>query len=575
MIRAHAQFLLLVRIESRTMELSSTDRQIRRVLAETFFRIPRYQRSYSWTRENVEDLWDDAIIGTKEYFIGSVVVHPVSKDTVAIVDGQQRLTTLLMILCAVRDVAEEQHLMQVANGTHNLVERKDEDDELRPVLRNETAHAFLGDYVLNRGPATLGEPSGKEQTAIRDAFDQIKGKIRKEIEPIVERKTSGRTRDTALEKELKRIRDTVLGLKVIFVEAGTHDEAITVFVTLNSRGKDLEPSDLVKAHLLSKLPKATGIDSSLERWQKIIELFDASAAEPTMTDFLIAFWRSRYGSATKKTLDREVRKQIRTKGDADRLLSELTEDAELFRAMVEPSYRNWGQHSELSRSLEFMVDFKVRQPWPLLLSLLRAYSAQQIKVAQLRRAVVAIENYHFTYNVLAGRSSTGGMSSFYASRALKLNEASDAQARAKMIDELVSDLKDRRPTDQEFDLAFTTLSFTDDVTADKKKVKYVLRRFHEFNEPKAPVDFTMMTIEHLTPQSSGASHIGLIGNLIYVSETLNGKLGSKSFQEKLKQLKAAKEWIPTDVLDAKRWGAKAVEQRTGRMAREGRERVWR
>lgn len=558
------------------MDLSSNDRPIRRVLAETFFKIPRYQRSYSWTRENVEDLWDDAVNGSREYFIGSVVVHRVSKkDTVAIVDGQQRLTTLLMILCAVRDVAEEEQLERLANGTHNLIERRDEDDDLRPVLENETANAFLGDYVLNRGPAKIGDPTGKEERAIRDAFDQIKDNVRGQIEPILEKKTSGRARDSALEKELKRIRDTVLGLKVIFVETGTHDEAITVFVTLNSRGKDLEPSDLVKAHLLGKLPSSSGSDSSLTRWQKIIDLFDASAAEPTMTDFLIAFWRSRYGPATKKTLDKEIRKRVKKKDDADRLLTELTQDADLFRALVEPGYRHWGQHSDLGRSLQFMVDFKVRQPWPLLLSLLRAYTTSQIRVPQLRRALTAIENYHFTYNVLAGRSSTGAMSSFYASRAVKLNSAADSDERSRLLDGLVLDLKARRPTDEEFDLAFKALAFTDDVTADKKRIKYVLRRFHEFNEPKAPVDFTGMTIEHLTPQSSGAAHIGQVGNLIYVSETLNGKLGNKSFSEKVEQLKKAKEWIPPEVLEANRWGAKAVEQRTERMAMEGRERVWR
>lgn len=556
------------------MELSSNDRTIRRVLAETFFQIPRYQRPYSWTRDNIDDLWEDAIEGpANEYFIGSVVVHPVSRDTVALVDGQQRLTTLLMILCAVRDVAEELHLERLANGTHNLVERKDEDDDLRAVLKSETAEPFLGDYVLNRGAAKLGTAEGREQEAIQDAFEQIKAKVKEEIKPILGKPASGRRRDAALEKALKRIRETVLGLKVIFVEAGTQDEATTVFVTLNSRGKDLEPSDLVKAQLLNHLPKSGGVDSPLERWQRIIELFDASEARPGMTDFLLSFWRSRYGPVTQKTLDKEVRKRIK-KADADRLMAELTEDAKLFRALVEPSYRRWGQHSDLPRSLEFLVDFGVRQPRPLLLSLLRAYSNKQIKVAQFRRALAAIENYHFTYNILAGRSSTGGMSAFYASRALRLTDTSSSQERAGEIDELVRELKHRRPTDEEFDLAFTALSFTDDVTANKKKVQYALRRFHEFDAPKAPIDFSMMTIEHLTPQSSGDGHIGQMGNLVYVSETLNSKLGNKSFQAKLKVLSQAKEWVPADILEARRWDKKAIEKRTERMAIEGRTKVW-
>lgn len=137
------------------MELSSNDRTIRRVLAETFFVVPRYQRPYSWTRENVGDLWEDAIRDSEgDYFIGSMVVHPVTDDTVAVVDGQQRLTTLLMVLCATRDVADARGLTQLGNGTHNLVERKDEEDQVRPVLYSETAHPFLEDVCAQPGRAT-------------------------------------------------------------------------------------------------------------------------------------------------------------------------------------------------------------------------------------------------------------------------------------------------------------------------------------------------------------------------------------------------------------------------------------
>ncbi len=156
------------------MKLSSNDRSIQRVLAETFFVVPRYQRPYSWARENVEELWEDAIQERDgDYFIGSMVVHPVTRksDTVAVVDGQQRLTTLLMFLCAVRDEADDQGFTTLANGTHNLVERRDAEDRLRAVLHSDTAHPYLQDLVFSRGDAELGPPQGEEQEAIRDAYE--------------------------------------------------------------------------------------------------------------------------------------------------------------------------------------------------------------------------------------------------------------------------------------------------------------------------------------------------------------------------------------------------------------------
>ena len=123
----------------------------------------------------------------------------------------------------------------------------------------------------------------------------------------------------------------------MFVETASQDDATTVFVTLNSRGRP-EPADLVKAHLLSQRPKTGSLDRPLERWQRIVDLFDASENRPDMSDFVLAVWRSRYGTATAKSLDKAVRKRIR-KRDADTFLTELTEDSRLFRTILEPSYK--------------------------------------------------------------------------------------------------------------------------------------------------------------------------------------------------------------------------------------------
>ncbi len=560
------------------MKLSSNDRTIQRVLAETYFNVPRYQRPYSWTRDNVEELWDDAIQERDgDYFIGSMVVHPLSRssDTVAVVDGQQRLTTLLMFLCAVRDAADAQGLETLAKGTHNLVERRDAEDQVRPVLRSETAHPFLEDLVLTRGAAQLGEAQGEEQESIRDAFVVAKAKVAKVVEAVMTNPRVGEQgKAKRIEKELRDLREQVLGLQVVFVETASRDDATTVFVTLNSRGKDLEPSDLVKAHMLSQLPKSGSLDQPLQRWQQIVDLFDASENRPDMNDFLLAVWRSRYGSATAKSLDKAVRKVIK-RAQADAFLDELTEDARLFRILVEPSFRKWGQHTDLADSLRFFLTFGIRQPRPMTLALLRAYEAKSISVSQIRRALRAIENYHFTFHVLAGRSSTGGLSALYASRALRLTKATTSQERASILDEFVADLKKKRPTDDEFDVAFEALEFLEGFTADKRKIQYILRRFYERDGGSAPVDYAKMTIEHVASQSSSDAEIGTIGNLIYISEGLNNQLDNKSFPAKKRIMEGAGEWIPPEVLAVDRWTGRQIEARTKAMAERARDVVWR
>jgi hypothetical protein len=102
----------------------------------------------------------------------------------------------------------------------------------------------------------------------------------------------------------------------------------------------------------------------------------------------------------------------------------------------------------------------------------------------------------------------------------------------------------------------------------------VLRRFYEHSAPKAVVDFEKFTIEHLAPQSGSGEELGKLGNLIYVSETLNNDLGNKPFAAKRPILQAAKEWIPPDVTGSGKWDDAAIVARTAGMAVEGRTAVW-
>ena len=86
------------------MKIESTDPDIRNLLSSGYYRIPRFQRPYSWTQENIQDFWDDVVKDAPEnYFIGSMVAFADGKQRFGIVDGQQRLTTITILLSVLRN----------------------------------------------------------------------------------------------------------------------------------------------------------------------------------------------------------------------------------------------------------------------------------------------------------------------------------------------------------------------------------------------------------------------------------------------------------------------------------------
>ena len=91
------------------MKIRSIDKEIKDILESGYYRIPRFQRPYSWDRENLEDFWNDVIVDSdSDYFIGSMVVFKSQhSDVFGVVDGQQRLTTITVMLAAVRNALKE------------------------------------------------------------------------------------------------------------------------------------------------------------------------------------------------------------------------------------------------------------------------------------------------------------------------------------------------------------------------------------------------------------------------------------------------------------------------------------
>ena len=156
------------------MKIESTDQEIRTLLASGYYRIPRFQRPYSWTRENIQEFWNDIVKDRPaDYFIGSMVVFKDGHQRFGVVDGQQRLTTIMLLLATLRNSLETQGFSDLAQGIHGLIERKNIDNKPEFILSTETSYPFFQDHILKWGKPDVSLTPLVEENNLKSAFEQL------------------------------------------------------------------------------------------------------------------------------------------------------------------------------------------------------------------------------------------------------------------------------------------------------------------------------------------------------------------------------------------------------------------
>ena len=564
------------------MKIESHDRTIEQLLRGDYYSIPRFQRPYSWGVQQLEDFWDDVVIESNDdYFIGSVVVFPGSGESLDIVDGQQRLTTITVALAAIRDLFGSLDEMDLAIGVQGFIERPDKRNTDQFVLKTQTSYPYLQSQIQSHpatGAAATVTPEENALACARAFFAEKLAEVRmsffgESVDP---------SEDSLgeLVRRVEGIRDQILGLSVVHIEVDTEDDAYVIFETLNTRGLELSLSDLMRNFLLRGL-KNTNVDLDLARdhFNEILGEFDQSQASIDPSVFFHRFWISKNDYVARKNVFRTVKKTVKASKKQE-LLHDLLADSKLYRAIREPSSRDWRKEERpMVRSLEALDVFGMALPLPLFLALLRAYDDNIIKLPLVRRAMKAVESFHFQFTAVAGRSSSGGITKMYALHARSVRNASGAQEASASIKQLTEKLQSMRPSEEEFTAGFKELEYSSEFTRQKRLVQYALGTILRNSSAGSALDTTgHLTIEHLAPESGSrvpSESIRSIGNLLMVTESLNVKLDNKSFPKKKPLLKDAEGIFFDDVLrEAKRWDGRQIEKRAAYLASIAYRDVW-
>ena len=156
------------------------------------------------------------------------------------------------------------------------------------MLKTETSFPFLQEEVLKNGPSEAPYEEGHEEEAIKRDFEIFKQQINLEVQ----------SRSDAV-SWLKTLRDTVFDLNVILVELDNEDDAYLIFETLNTRGKDLALSDLLRNHFTKFIQPKGGVDQSKLKWKKLLDTIGSSPISLDPDTFIVHSWQSRYDFVKK------------------------------------------------------------------------------------------------------------------------------------------------------------------------------------------------------------------------------------------------------------------------------------
>jgi len=463
------------------------------ILAEVFsnskvYEVPPFQRDYSWSEEEWDDLWYDilALNGELSHYMGYLVLQQKDTDRYIIIDGQQRLATFSIIALA------------VIKNIDDLIQKGVEQDDNNQ-RKSELWNRFLG----YRDPVSLISSSKLFLNRNNNDFYQIyvlqlreppRGSRLKPSEKLLSealqyfyKKIKSHFGDNVCGAELAKFLDVIIAKNLVFTTIYVSDEtnAYKVFETLNARGVKLSTSDLLKNYLFS-IASQRG-DVLLEHIERQWLRINQTLVSIDFPIFLRHFWNSRYSVVRKTELFKEIKKKIITPEDAKQLLENLDECAAIYVAFSNPSNEIWNE--EQRKSIVELELFNVTQCYPLLLSgYFRLNEREFIKLLKICSVI------SFRYNVI-GDLNPNKLEEEYSRTAVKIYKGE-----LKTPNEIFNEIKSIYIEDEKFINDFSNKMLNS--TRYKKLIRYIL---FSIENQIASSDYyfedAKVTIEHILPKN--------------------------------------------------------------------------
>lgn len=496
---------------------------------DVIFQIPDYQRPYSWVDDQVEQLWEDlleAYENNKEdetldsnYFLGSLIVVKKGKME-DVVDGQQRLTTLMILLCTIRQ-------------TYPKINKSVDVNEFPDVVKMGKIKSCIADTneLTRLRLQTDVSQSSNVQELIFDEdieFSTYEKPSKKQIES----DAKYRYKNTAVicynhikelgeEKTGKFINYLMNQIKMIKITCFEESFAIKLFQVLNDRGMDLSAADIIKGYLLSGLVNDNhGREVFMHDWRMCEEW--VKELDDSLTDLFTYYEYYLLGSNPKKSLVDELKILFKGK-DSNTVLRDFKKFAEEYKAIYNSAdklissfwYLPWGTYWATMLITIEHVDYKEKE--------------------ELR---LALRNF-FYLNFIAGITLTSLKQTLFNIIVGIKNKESFKNLKALMDEKLKNlNIKDIVLSKLEGEVYFegwlkAVLAVVEYYQTDEDEVAFI------------SLDYKSLNVEHVYPQKpeedspwvtmfpEGPEYLNTLGNLTLLSGTKNRSAQNFPFKDKI------------------------------------------
>ncbi len=525
------------------------------------FVIPIYQRLYSWEKEQCKQLWDDIIkIGGNDkmngHFIGSIVfvhdgIYTTNYNELLIIDGQQRLTTITLLFTALRNhLSEEVEILE--KFSHQKIQN-------RYLINSDEK----GDKKFK---LILSEP---DRDTLLSLIDENK---RKPSELSLKIMENFKLFEEWIRKNTNKLETIFKGLdKLMVVEISLErgkDNPQLIFESMNSTGKDLTQTDLIRNYILMGLEPEKQKIFYKKYWRAMEEDFKQN--ETLFNQFVRHYLtiKTREIPNINKVYEAFKRYQQERGIETEVLLQDLQKYCGYFCQIAFKKEDD----KELNKALSFLVDLEMDVIYPLLLELYSDYSDGVLSEQDFTPIIYLTESY-ICRRAVCGLG-TNSLNKIFASFTKEINKDQYLESIKVHFGYLTE--KQRFPNNDEFKEHFITIDFYK-----LQKIKYFLERLEKF-DTEEPVDTQKCNIEHIMPQTLTPKwegdlgenfkaihekYLHTIGNLTLTG--YNEKYSNNSFQEKRDMEKGFKQSslrLNQSLKDLESFGEKEIEKRANDLA---------
>ncbi len=522
------------------MNFNTANQTFRQLLGNGLsYHVPPFQRDYSWTDDEWDDLWQDLLglfekDGESAHYMGYLVLQSADSKRFDIIDGQQRITTLsLMILAGLGHLKD---LVLAGVDAENNQRRRDALQNSyigyldpvslipRPKLElNRHNNRFFQTYLVPLETLPQRGLNASEHQ-LRKAFIWFRDKLKARV---------GQQADSG--ERLAAFLDTLVD-KLFFTVITVTDElnAFKVFETLNARGVRLSATDLLKNYLFSVISAGDSHENELkaleERWERIVGML----GNESFPEFLRVFWNSRYALVRKSDLFKTIRRHVNTREKAFKLLRGLDRSAEIYAALRDPQDPFW--EADERKALQQLLMFNVRQPLAMLLACYETFAeTDRDTFSRVLRAVAAIS---FRYNVICNLQ-THDQERVYNGVARRISEGTLPSLHA-----ILPELRDIYPDDEHFKAAFGEKELRTTNSRNRKVVRYILFEIeHQTSNQSLDFESATYNLEHILPEhpsedwaqideSKQDRLIYRLGNMTPLESSVNRDVGRQGYEQK-------------------------------------------